>query len=161
MVINKTVKFTISYVWVFLAVISLTSDLSAFEVNRTLDTFEKILDPLVDKNQIPGYYFSVSKDGKKVYERSKGYADIASRLIPQEDTLFSIQGFTTLFTALTILKLADDGVIEISDPVEKYIPEFSEMTVAPNGMYDRDQEILDRSHIETFIDAYLRFNSSD
>ena len=141
MVISKIPKPTISSALAFLAIISLASNLSAFEVNRTLDTFEKILDPLVDKNQIPGYYFSISKDGNMVYERSKGYADIASRLIPQEDTLFSIQGFTTLFTALTILKLADEGVIEISDPVEKYIPEFSEMTVAPNGMYDRDQEI--------------------
>ena len=40
----------------------------------------KILEPLINKRKIPGYYLAVFKGGVKVLEKSEGYADDKTKL---------------------------------------------------------------------------------
>ena len=43
----------------------------------------------------------------------------------QADTLFWIASMTKPLTAVSILMLQDEGKLNLSDPVEKFIPEFA------------------------------------
>lgn len=54
-----------------------------------------------------------------------GHADRARRLPAQAGTLYSVGGLSTLLTATAILQLADQGAIDLDQPVRKYLPEFS------------------------------------
>jgi CubicO group peptidase (beta-lactamase class C family) len=63
----------------------------------------------------------VIQDGKKVYEKSFGYQDAALRSPITKNTVFPIASLTKPFTALIILKLAEDNKLSVNDPVSKYI----------------------------------------
>lgn len=45
----------------------------------------------------------------------------------QENTIFDLASVTKLFTAISILKLVQDGELNINDEVTKYVPEFKNL----------------------------------
>ena len=42
-----------------------------------------------------------------------------------QDTIFDIASLTKVFTALSVIKLAEDGRIRLTGKVSSYLPEFS------------------------------------
>lgn len=98
--------------------------------------YSKILNPLVEKKLIPGYYFALYQAGEKIFEKAEGVADDLSGLEPSEQTLFAIASMTKPITTLGILHLIEQSEMKLLDPVSKYLPEFSQMLVAPGGSYD-------------------------
>ena len=75
-------------------------------------------------NHIPGVVYGVVADGKLVYVRGIGVQDLETKREVTADTLFRIASMTKAFTALTILKLRDEGKLELDAPAEKYIAEM-------------------------------------
>ncbi|HEU5136127.1 MAG TPA: serine hydrolase domain-containing protein [Steroidobacteraceae bacterium] len=75
-------------------------------------------------NHIPGLVYGVVADGKLVYVRGIGVQDLESRRPVTADTLFRIASMTKAFTALTILKLRDEGKLQLDAPAENYIEEM-------------------------------------
>jgi len=66
----------------------------------------------------------ITKD-KIVHLDAVGLSDIAGRQPMQADNLFWLASMTKPVTAVAILMLQDEGKLKLSDPVWKYIPEFS------------------------------------
>ncbi len=75
-------------------------------------------------NHIPGVVYGVVADGKLVYVRGIGVQDLESRRPVTADTLFRIASMTKAFTALTILKLRDEGKLQLDAPAENYVEEM-------------------------------------
>src|SRR6187549_2538669 len=75
-------------------------------------------------NHIPGVVYGVVAHGELVYVRGIGVQDLESKRPVTADTLFRIASMTKAFTALTILKLRDEGKLELDAPAEKYIAEM-------------------------------------
>jgi CubicO group peptidase (beta-lactamase class C family) len=73
---------------------------------------------------IPGLVFGVVADGQLVYVRGMGVQDVESHRPVTPDTLFRIASMTKAFTALTVLKLRDDGKLQLDAPAESYVPEL-------------------------------------
>jgi serine-type D-Ala-D-Ala carboxypeptidase/endopeptidase len=73
---------------------------------------------------IPGMVYGVVVDGRLVHVKGLGIQDIDSRRPVSADTLFRIASMTKAFTALSILKLRDDGKLALEAPAETYIPEI-------------------------------------
>lgn len=92
--------------------------------------FAKILDPLTDKKQLPGYYFAVFKDGKKAFERAEGLADDGAGVVAGETTLYALGSMTRPLTALAVLRLIETTDLRLDHPVSKYIPDFGNLLVA-------------------------------
>jgi CubicO group peptidase (beta-lactamase class C family) len=53
-----------------------------------------------------------------------GVQDFESHRPVTPDTLFRIASMTKAFTALTVLKLRDDGKLQLDAPAENYVPEL-------------------------------------
>jgi CubicO group peptidase (beta-lactamase class C family) len=53
-----------------------------------------------------------------------GWADIEAKKPMRADTIFQIMSMTKPFVGTSIMMLADEGKLSISDPVEKHLPEF-------------------------------------
>ncbi|ANE51308.1 serine hydrolase domain-containing protein [Flavisolibacter tropicus] len=66
----------------------------------------------------------VIKDGEKVYEKSFGYQNAAIKSLNTKNSVFPIGSLTKPFTALLILKLAEEKKLSVNDPVNKYIPDY-------------------------------------
>ncbi|MEQ5787428.1 beta-lactamase family protein [Erythrobacter sp. NFXS35] len=85
------------------------------------------IDSLVAQYQqadAPGISLAVSIDGKVVYERWTGQADIAHGVPINGDTRFEIASVAKQFTAFAIVLLADEGKIALDDDVRAVIPEL-------------------------------------
>ena len=67
-------------------------------------------------HQIPGAALAVSYNGALVYARGFGYADVASSTPVQPDSLFRTASVSKLFTAAAILKLIEQGRLQVDQP---------------------------------------------
>ena len=73
---------------------------------------------------IPGMVWGVVKDGRLVHVKGSGVQDVDAKRPVTADTLFRIASMTKAFTALSILKLRDDGKLVLDAAAETYVPEM-------------------------------------
>jgi len=83
-------------------------------------------------NHVPGLIFGVVTDERLAYARGIGVRDLSSKQPVTVNTLFRIASMTKAFTALTVLKLRDEGRVNLDAPAELYIPEL-QAWVYPTG----------------------------
>jgi CubicO group peptidase (beta-lactamase class C family) len=85
---------------------------------------DRIFDEFCLDAHIPGLVYGVVMDGRLVHVRAFGVQDLESKRPVTTDTLFRIASMTKAFTALTILKLRDDGRVQLDANAEHYVPEM-------------------------------------
>jgi CubicO group peptidase (beta-lactamase class C family) len=66
----------------------------------------------------------IAKDGKAVFEKGYGFANIANGTPDQINTEFRIASLTKSFTAISILQLEEEGKLKTTDFISNYIPSF-------------------------------------
>jgi D-alanyl-D-alanine-carboxypeptidase/D-alanyl-D-alanine-endopeptidase len=64
------------------------------------------------------------QDGRLVHVKGAGVQDLDTKRPVNADTLFRIASMTKAFTALSILKLRDEGKLALDAPAETYVPEL-------------------------------------
>src|SRR5699024_1471047 len=74
---------------------------------------------------------AVSKDGHIVYEKGFGVRDFETKRPVTPETIFGTASVTKSFTALAIMKLADDGKLSVTDSVKTYLPSFDIQGIDP------------------------------
>jgi len=93
-------------------------------VNERLLRIDEAINAEVAAGKIPGAVALIIKDGKTVYHKSFGYADIASQAPMQNDKIFRIASMTKAVTTVAVMTLYERGRFQLNDPVSRYIPEF-------------------------------------
>mgnify|MGYP000017502963 FL=1 len=73
----------------------------------------------------------VAKNGEILYEDYQGFYDFKSKSPINTNSTFHIASTSKTFTAMAILKLWEEGKIELDKPVASYLPRFpySEITI--------------------------------
>ena len=74
--------------------------------------------------EAPGIAVLVAKDGKVLYSKGFGYADIKNKILITPETKFRIGSVTKQFTAAAILKLQENNLLSVGDKLSKFIPDF-------------------------------------
>src|SRR5690606_21920509 len=75
-------------------------------------------------NHLPGISFGIVADGQLVYKNSYGYTDIEKKIPVSSSSMFRIASMSKSFTCMAILKLRDEGKLQLDDPAYLYIPEL-------------------------------------
>jgi CubicO group peptidase (beta-lactamase class C family) len=83
----------------------------------------------VDRGTVAGVVTLVARHGHVAALDAVGYTDIESRQPLQTDAMFQIHSMTKPVVAMAAMMLAEEGKLTITDPVEKYLPEFRGMWV--------------------------------
>lgn len=78
----------------------------------------------VRQHNIPGLAFGIVSGGKLVYSGAIGYNEIQGKQPATISSVFRIASMTKSFTAMAILKLRDEGKLDLDLPASKYIPEL-------------------------------------
>ena len=76
------------------------------------------------KPDAPGATVIVVKDGKTVFRKAYGLADLATRRPLTPDTALRIGSITKQFTAAAILMLAEEGKLSVGDDITRYLPGY-------------------------------------
>jgi CubicO group peptidase (beta-lactamase class C family) len=75
-------------------------------------------------DDLPGIAVGIIKNGIIEYEHYLGYANLEYKVKVDKDTRFNIASNAKQFTALCILKLIDEGKINLEDDFRTYLPDF-------------------------------------
>lgn len=83
----------------------------------------------IDAKHIPGAAMLIARDGKVVYEKALGIQDPATATPMAMDSIFRIYSMTKPIVSVAVMMLVEQGVIQLSDPIEKYLPELAKLKV--------------------------------
>lgn len=97
---------------------------------RKLERLGEILSDSVENEEIAGGNLCVLHKGKEVYYAQAGFANISNKMNIERDSIFRLYSMTKPITAAAVMMLMERGIIDLLDPVSKYIPEFKNMTVS-------------------------------
>jgi CubicO group peptidase (beta-lactamase class C family) len=98
----------------------------------TLHGVRPTLQKWVDAGEIAGAVTVVVSADRVLHLDAVGFADVAQRKPMRTETVFYIASMTKPITATAVLMLQDEGKLNVSDPVAKYIPEFAGLKT-PSG----------------------------
>lgn len=79
---------------------------------------------LTRQYDVPGAVVAVLA-GDEVVEHATGILSKATRVAVTTDSLFQIGSITKLWTATLVMRLVDEGLVGLDDPVRSYLPEFA------------------------------------
>ena len=92
-------------------------------------------DRYVPKN-LPGYSILVNQLDKDIYYYENGLIDVKGNRPLKRDSIFRIYSMTKPITSISIMMLLEQGKLNITDEVEKFIPEWSELSVYQSGSFE-------------------------
>lgn len=72
----------------------------------------------------PGLSLGILKEGKIIYAKGYGLADVENGVPSTPDTVYQIASVTKVFTAALVLKLVEQGKIGLDVPTQVYLPEL-------------------------------------
>jgi len=109
-------KDTLLFMILFLIVIGLRAQ-----------TYTQKLDSLfqrIETNNRGMGTFSLFKNGKEIYQKSFGYADVENQQKADAETKYRIGSISKTFTASIIMQLVDEGKLTLSTKLNKYFPQI-------------------------------------
>ncbi|MBF6025101.1 serine hydrolase [Lysobacter niastensis] len=94
-----------------------------------VDRFREQLDTYRERLKIPGLSAVILEDGEVLWTQGFGYADVERRIPATPDTLYHLASVTKTFTAILILQLAEQGKLDLDEPVSHYSADFKDDSV--------------------------------
>jgi CubicO group peptidase (beta-lactamase class C family) len=95
-------------------------------VAQQQETANKLIEQF-DNQNTPGGVVMVMRDGKVVFQKSFGMANLTHNIPFQMNTPTNIGSTTKQFTAMGIALLQEKGLLSIEDDIRKYIPELPDL----------------------------------
>ncbi|UCV24821.1 serine hydrolase domain-containing protein [Ferribacterium limneticum] len=85
------------------------------------------------QNEITGISIALIDDQKVIWQQGFGYADLENKIAATPDTIYRAGSIAKVFTAAAAMQLADEGKLDIDQPLSAALPEFSIKTRFPNA----------------------------
>ncbi|WP_276482846.1 serine hydrolase [Paraflavitalea pollutisoli] len=100
---------------------------TGFAQPRSDKAIERSLDSALQANfqpNEPGIVVLAARQGKIIYQKAYGSANIELGVPLQPDMVFRIASVSKQFTAIGILQLMELGKLRLSDSIRQYLPDF-------------------------------------
>src|SRR5690349_16320591 len=94
-----------------------------------LKRLEAVTKQQIDDGLVPGAVMLVARRGKIAWLSVQGKRDPALPDPMKLDSIFRIYSMTKPLVSTTLMQLVEEGRLQISDPVAKYLPEIGNMKV--------------------------------
>ena len=132
---------------IYISFILFSFSVSGENESYNFSSLSKFLNKEISKGRYPGFLTLIKKDGKVIYQDVSGFNDVKNKTPLQRDSLFRIYSMTKPVTGVALMIAVDQGLLKLSDPVSKYIPEFKDTRVLLRGnkreSLKRDITLLD------------------
>lgn len=79
------------------------------------------------KDGVGGLSLGIIENGELVDTAAFGYADIDREIRATPEHVYRIGSITKQFTGIALLMMSRDGIVALTDPVEKYVPEVNDV----------------------------------
>ncbi|MBD2652669.1 beta-lactamase family protein [Synechocystis sp. FACHB-383] len=105
---------------------TVTETVFKFSDNAQIATeIKDLIEPTLIENG-PGVAILVLSEGEIIHAQGYGLSDIASQTPITPNTVFDLASVSKQMTAIAVLKLMEQGALELDDPVSQYLPDFQD-----------------------------------
>ncbi|PTL98750.1 MAG: serine hydrolase [Bacteroidetes bacterium] len=129
--------------------------LFSLETTQAQDMKSQIDDYLLSHSQpnAPGAAVLIAKDGKAIYKKAVGMANLELNVPLTTDNVFEIGSITKQFTAVSVLMLEEQGKLKVEDDITKYIPDYptNGKTITIHHLLNHTSGIKSYTSMESFI----------
>ncbi|MFM9924721.1 serine hydrolase domain-containing protein [Variovorax sp. H27-G14] len=81
-----------------------------------------------NRSDAPGLVMGIARHGRLLYRRAVGMASLEMGVANTPTTRMRIASTSKHFTAMAVLLLAEDGLLDVDDAVQKHLPELPQLS---------------------------------
>nr|WP_255519258.1 serine hydrolase domain-containing protein [Xylophilus sp. ASV27] len=104
-----------------------TSSSPAAAEASALAAIDALIAPL-NRSDAPGLVMGIARNGRLLYRRAVGMASLEMGVANTPTTRMRIASTSKHFTAMAVLLLAEDGLLDVDDAVHKHLPEMPQLS---------------------------------
>jgi CubicO group peptidase (beta-lactamase class C family) len=97
--------------------------------SERLQRLDATINQWIKEDQLNGATMIILRNGKIVYHKAFGFADKQKNAVMRTDHIFRIASMTKPVISVAAMMLYEEGRFLLTDPLSKYIPEFSKPVV--------------------------------
>jgi CubicO group peptidase (beta-lactamase class C family) len=116
--------------WAWSQALPVASPESVGVSSKRLDKISQAMQAEVEQKRLPGAVVMVARKGKLVYAQAFGKLNNGSDAPMQIDSVFRIYSMTKPLVSTALMMLVEDGKVQLTDPVSKYLPTFKSPMVS-------------------------------
>jgi len=141
----------------FVVLVLLVASKGFAQINTVPDSVSRKIDSVINaqmlKKHIVGASMAIVDHGKIVYAKGYGFADNRKKIKATDKTVFCIGSITKTFTAMAIMKLHEEGKIDLDKPASYYLPELKIKSIVEGGDILKIRNLL--SHTSGLTDGFM------
>lgn len=106
---------------------------SGSELSKTEEDIFSVISQKLDEAAVRENYSGallIARNRKILFEKAYGMANRQCQILNNIDTKFNMASQSKLFTSLAIAQLIDKGLLSLNDPINKYVSDWFEDSVA-------------------------------
>ena len=135
---------------------------------KAAESARQHIQAMMAERQIPGLSAAVAVNGQILWSEGFGYADIEKKIPACPHTQYRIGSVSKLFTAAAMMRLYEQGRLDIDAPIQKYVPSFPDkghvitarqLASHRAGIrdYRDDNEAINTKHYDGVTESLERF----
>ena len=93
--------------------------------SATIEEMTAFIEQKMEEYDVTGLSIALVDGQRVVWAEGFGYADREKGIPATADTIYQIGSISKTITGTAIMQLAEDGLIDIDQPLTEYLPEFS------------------------------------
>src|SRR3989441_11041974 len=94
-----------------------------------LSRIRTVLQKEIDADRMPGAVVMIARRGQLIYSEAIGFQDKAAGKAMTRDAIFRIYSMTKPLSSVAAMMLVEEGRMQLTDPVAKFLPQFAKMDV--------------------------------
>jgi CubicO group peptidase (beta-lactamase class C family) len=124
---QRTIRAAAVLLLLFRAALAWAQPASAPPIDTTLAEIDALIAAAYQKDNIGSVAAGVVVGANLAWSKAYGWADPETKRPASRETLYRIGSVTKQFTALALLQLVEQAKARVTDPLEKYVPEFRQV----------------------------------
>ena len=98
--------------------------------SERLKKITTVLQQEISDKKLPGAVVMVARKGKLIYSESFGSLNNQAGAAMQQDSIFRLYSMTKPLVSTALMMLVEDGKVQLTDPVSKFLPSFKSPMVS-------------------------------
>ncbi len=99
----------------------------------TKQKIHKVMEHAIARKEMAGGILLIRQHGEEIWYTEKGVSDVETREPIRRDHIFRLYSMSKPITGAAAMKLFEDGLIDLAEPVSTYLPAYRNMTAEENG----------------------------
>ena len=92
------------------------------QIQKKIDSLHIKLTQISEETIIPGFAATILQGDDIIYSKGFGYSDVVNKYHFSSQTIHVIASISKTFVGVAIMKLVEDGKLNLNDPINDYLP---------------------------------------